>query len=94
MALSGDTAAMRLCLDRIMPARKDRIVSFALPKLATAADAVDATAALVKAVASGELTPSEAAELSKLVEAFTRAVDLHEIQQRLKKLEAAQEGRR
>jgi hypothetical protein len=94
MALSGDATAMRLCLDRIMPARKERIVSFALPKLATAADAVGATAALVKAVASGELTPSEAAELSKLVEAFTRAVDLHEIQQRLDRLEATQEGRR
>lgn len=94
MALAGDVTALRLCLDRILPARKERIVSFALPKLATAADAVDATAALVKAVASGELTPSEAAELSKLVEAFTRAVDLHEIQQRLDRLEAAQEGRR
>ena len=94
MALSGDTTAMRLCLDRLMPARKDRLVSFALPKLATAADAIVATSALVEAVAAGELTPSEAAELSKLVEAFTRAVDLHEIEQRLDKLEAVQEGRR
>src|SRR6185436_9264718 len=63
MALSGDTVAMRLCLDRIVPARKDRPVPFTLPKLETAADALAATAALVEAVAAGQLTPSEAAEV-------------------------------
>ena len=39
-----------------------------IPKLETAADAVKASAALAEAVASGDLTPSEAAELSKLVD--------------------------
>ena len=33
MALSGDGTAMRLCLDRIAPARKDRPVPFTLPTL-------------------------------------------------------------
>ena len=94
MALAGDTTALRLCLERIMPARKDRPVTFALPKLETAADAVKATAALVEAVAAGDLTPSEAAELSKLVEGFTRAADLHDIQARLEKLEQQQEAKR
>lgn len=94
MAKAGDTTAMRLCLDRLLPPRKDRAVAFALPKLEAAADAVRATAALVEAVAAGELTPSEAAELSKLVEGFTRAVDLHDIQARLERLEAQQENSR
>src|SRR5215212_11725484 len=43
MALAGDTTALRLCMDRIMPARKDRAVAFALPKLETPSDAVKAT---------------------------------------------------
>ena len=94
MALEGDTTALRLCMDRLIPARKDRHVPFALPKLETAADAVKASAALVEAVAAGELTPSEAAELSKLVEGFTRAADLHDIQARLEKLEQQQEAKR
>jgi hypothetical protein len=94
MALAGDGTALRLCMDRLMPARKDRHVPFALPKLETAADSVKAMAALVNAVAAGELAPSEAAELSKLVEGFSRAVDLHDIQQRLDRLEAAQEMKR
>ena len=71
MAKSGDGVALRLVMDRILPARKDRHVPFALPVLETPADAVKAMAALVNAVAAGELTPSEAAELSKLVEGFS-----------------------
>jgi hypothetical protein len=94
MALAGDTTALRLCLERIMPARKDRPVTFALPKLETTADAVKATAALVEAVASGDITPAEAAELSKLVEGFIRAVEVHDIQVRLERLEAHQGSRR
>jgi hypothetical protein len=94
LAKCGDMAALRLCMDRLLPARRDRAVNFALPKLETAADAVKANAALVQAVAEGELTPSEAAELAKLVEGFTRSVDLHDIQARLDKLEQQQEGKR
>jgi hypothetical protein len=90
MALDGDTTAMRLVMDRIMPPRRERPIMFEMPKMETAADAVKASAALVDAVAAGDITPSEAGELSKLVDGFTRAVELHEIQQRLDKLEAAQ----
>ncbi|MBL0407882.1 hypothetical protein JKG68_28685 [Microvirga aerilata] len=90
MALMGDTTAMRLCMDRILPPRKERPVMFAMPKLEKVGDAVKATAALADAVANGNITPGEAGELSKLVDGFTKAVELHEIQQRLDKLEAMQ----
>ncbi|MFC4170491.1 DUF5681 domain-containing protein [Microvirga sp. GCM10011540] len=92
MALEGDTTAMRLCMDRIMPPRRDRPVLFAMPKLETAGDVVKATAALVGATATGELTPGEAAELSKLVEGFANAVKVEELQRRLEAMEAAVEG--
>jgi hypothetical protein len=88
MALEGDTTAMRLVMDRIMPPRKDRPVLFALPKLETPADAVKATSALVEAVASGDLTPSEADDLSRLVDRFVRAVETTDILERLESLEA------
>ena len=90
MAMGGDNTAMRLVMDRIMPPRKERLVLFTLPKLETAGDAVKATAALVEAVSVGDITPGEAGDLSKLVDGFTKAVELHEIQQRLDRLEAAQ----
>jgi hypothetical protein len=88
MAKQGDMAALRLCMERIVPPRKDRPVRFKMPDLETAEDAVKAVAALVRAVASGDLTPGEAAELSKVVEGFTKAVELHEIQIRLDRIEA------
>jgi hypothetical protein len=78
---------MRLVLERICPPRKDRPVAFAMPPLQSPADAVTATAALAEAVASGEITPLEAGELSKVIEGFTRAFELHDVDQRLKRLE-------
>lgn len=88
MALDGDTTAMRLVMDRIMPPRKDRPVLFSLPKLETPADAVKAAAAIVEAVACGDLTPSEAEDLSRLVDRFIRAVETTDILERLESLEA------
>jgi hypothetical protein len=91
MAKAGDPVMLRLCLDRIAPVRRVRnTVSFALPAVTTAADAVKASAALLGAVASGELTPSEAAELGKLVEAHIKALEATEFEGRLQALEARQ----
>src|SRR3984957_4557243 len=47
-AKEGDTTALRLCLERILPPRKDRPVSFSLPQRGTVADAPAATAAIVE----------------------------------------------
>jgi hypothetical protein len=91
MALEGDTTAMRLVMDRLCPPRRDRPVAFDLPKLEMPSDAVKAMGAITQAVSEGELTPSEAGELMKLVESFIKAVEVHDIQRRLEKLEAAQE---
>jgi hypothetical protein len=87
LAKAGDLVALRLCLDRICPPRKDRPVSFAMPELSTAADAKLATSALVKAVADGELTPGEASELGRLLDAFT-VLDASEFEERISRLEA------
>ena len=88
MAKEGDPTAMRLVLDRLLPPRRDRPVNFALPKLETPADAVKATAAIADAVASGDVTPMEAGEMAKLVEGFTRAFEIHDIDKRLALLES------
>ena len=91
MALDGDGPAMRLCLDRLCPPRKDRTISFTLPEIETAADLTKATRALMQGVADGEITPAEAAELSKLVEAHVKAVEVRDVAARLAALEQAAE---
>jgi hypothetical protein len=87
LAKEGDLTALRLCLDRIAPPRKDRPVLFELPPITSAADAVQASGALVAAVAEGELTPTEAGELGKLVEAYVKALEATDFAERLDKLE-------
>jgi hypothetical protein len=87
MALGGDMAALRLCLERIAPPRRASPVRLSLPVLETAADAVKATAALVEAATLGEVTPVEATELGKLVELHIRAIETHELEERITRLE-------
>ena len=86
LAKGGDGPALRLCMDRIYPPRRDRPVRFRLPSLDKVEDAVAAHAAIVAGVAIGELRPSEAGDLARLVDNYTRATD---IQTRLARLEAA-----
>jgi hypothetical protein len=89
MAKGGDMAALRLCLERIAPPRKDRTLAFALPSVDPAADIVTASGALLLAVAEGELTPSEAGELSKVLDGHRSAMTTVELEARIAKLEAA-----
>jgi hypothetical protein len=89
MALAGDGLALRLCLERFAPPRRDRPVAFDLGPISTAGDATRAMAALVMAVADGNLTPSEATELGKLVDGFTRAIEAGQFEERLVRLEEA-----
>jgi hypothetical protein len=76
------------------PPRHERSVRFRLPALQSAADAVGAMAAITAGVAAGEVTPSEAAELSKLVEAFVAALEASEFDQRLRTIEERNDAKR
>jgi len=87
LALAGDMAALRLCLDRILPPRKDRPVTFALPDIKSAQDAAAVVSAVLTAVASGELTPSDAAEIGKLIDSYVKAFETAELAERLERLE-------
>ncbi|MBF0482457.1 MAG: hypothetical protein HQK81_09755 [Desulfovibrionaceae bacterium] len=87
MALDGDTTALRLCLERLCPPRKDSPVKITLPKVETSADLSQASGAILEAVAKGELTPGEGQALAGLVEAHRRAVETTELEARITALE-------
>lgn len=86
-ALAGDGGAMKLCLDRLLSPRRDRSITFDLPVIETAADLPMATAALLRAVSSGEITPSEAADVGKAVSAHIEAITAADLHHRLAALE-------
>jgi hypothetical protein len=86
-AKQGDIIALRLCLDRVIPPRRERPVRFALPALRNAGDAVAAMATLADGVANGEITETEATELLKFVENFVKVLEASDFNQRLSALE-------
>jgi hypothetical protein len=87
MALQGDRTAMRLCWEYLLPARRDRPVQMKEVRARTAADISQAYETLLKDVACGELTPSEAETIATIVEKRHKAIDTKEHEQRIKSLE-------
>jgi hypothetical protein len=86
-ALEGDTTALRLCLERIAPARKDAPVQFDLPAMSNASEAAVAAQAVLNAVSEGEVTPLEGATVMGLVESYRRTLEASEFEKRLEVLE-------
>lgn len=84
VALEGDTTALRMCLDRIIPPMKDLPITgvelggYGLTQRAEA---------IYNATSAGELTPSEAGDLMALLTGFSRVKELDEIEKRLEALE-------
>src|SRR6516164_5968828 len=59
MAKAGDTAALRLVIDRLIPPVRERRLSLELPKIETPAGVVAAIGVVLDAVGAGSITPSE-----------------------------------
>ncbi len=89
LALAGDTVALRLCMDRLAPPRRDRHVSFKLPAFSGAADHPPVLAAIMKAVAQGDLTPNEGQAMAAMLAEHRKAIETGEIETRLAALEAS-----
>ncbi len=87
LAKAGDVTALRLCLERIAPVRRDAPVTFDLPDMVTAGDAAKAAAAILSGVAAGDLTPDEGGQVMGLIELYRRTLETTEIEARLTALE-------
>jgi hypothetical protein len=86
-ALEGDMAALRLCLERLLPARRERPLTFDLPKIESVKDAQAASSAILAACAAGDLSPGEASEVMELVSAYVRMLETMELEARIVALE-------
>ena len=87
-AKAGDLTAARLILDRVAPVPRDRRVQLDLPATGTAAGIAQAQAAVVAAVAGGELRPSEGAALADLLELRRRSMETAEFEALILALES------
>jgi hypothetical protein len=88
LAKSGDSTALRLCLDRIAPARRGRTMTLpGMPKVQKARDVPPAIAFILDAVAAGEITTDEAGDLTAILDRYTKAVETTELEERLAQIE-------
>src|SRR6516225_2507112 len=71
----------------IMPVIKHQPIAVEMPPIENAADSVEGVASIAAAVAAGELTATEAAELAEVVDAYGGALASREFEERLSKLE-------
>jgi len=94
LALAGDAAALRLCLDRTVAPRRERSVELALPPIHSAADILGAIKVVGGAVGRGTITPGEAVALCQMIETFLRAIDASDFENRLRRLEERQAASR
>ena len=87
MAKRGDMSAARLILERLVPPAKERPIFLDLPDTSSAYGVAQAQAAILQAVATGDILPGEAATLAGIVEARRKAVETQELEARISALE-------
>ena len=88
MAMDGDPTALRLCVSRLIPIKRQRTISLDLPALESSQDSLKAIGSVLGAVVAGEVTPTEGASITRLLEAHRAAFEIVELENRLNALEA------
>ena len=88
LGLEGNITALRLCLDRLAPPSNDMPLSITLPPIRSAGEALDASLAVLAAMASGQITPAEAGRAVAVLASHAKIVDIADHEQRIEKMEA------
>lgn len=88
LALEGDTAALKMCLDRLAPSLKPITmpINLDLPNYNSLADIARA---FISAAAKGDVPPDIAAQLVSAVASVARVEELEQVKERLESLEFA-----
>jgi hypothetical protein len=86
-ALAGDPQAIRIILDRVLPALRpvDMPTTLALPAGGTLADQARA---VVQAAADGDLAPAQAAQIVTALGGVAKIIETSELVRRIEALEA------
>jgi hypothetical protein len=88
LAQEGNVVALRLCLERLIPPRKDRPINLKLPKVDGVEDIPEALGAVLKAVADGGITPQEGQSVAGMLGAYCKVAELVNHEARLEALES------
>ena len=92
--MAGDTTALRLCLERLIPVIKIRDDPVHIDGLKGSTSLVEQGRALIDALSSGQITPLEAATMMQSIAGQSKIIEIEEFDKRLSILEGRNTGER
>src|ERR1700693_3046962 len=87
MALQGDSTAMRLCVERILPLSKESRIRLKMANVSTMAEVATALNRVLQAVGRGDITTEQGQRLADLLQSRGRIIEGEELEARLRALE-------
>ncbi len=86
LALEGDLTCLRICLERLVPMKKDAPFEIDLPDISTVANLPKLFTVLTAKLREG-ITPSEARTVMDLAQGVLKVLEVAELEQRISALE-------
>jgi uncharacterized protein DUF5681 len=87
LAEEGNVAAIRMCMNRLSPVGQHNPIAFELPPIDSTQDCLRATSAILTGIASGDIAPSAAMQIARLIDVHLRAISTNDLEARMTKLE-------
>ena len=87
LAEKGNIHALRLCLERIVPPRKERCINLELRPIASPQDLPIQFQDITAAIAEGRITPSEGESIANILTSHAQTLGLVEMDRRVAELE-------
>jgi hypothetical protein len=92
LAKKGNIAALRLCIERLAPVRKERSCALELPTVQTMQDVLSGLHAIGAAVSCGQITPGEAQTLAAFLRLQGETLEQVDLERRIAALEDFRAG--
>jgi len=89
LASGGDIHALRLCLDRLLPPRKDRTIQLSLHPIENVEQVSSAMSTVVEAIGEGRITPTEGEILANILAVQNNVLTNGDLERRVERLEQA-----
>ena len=86
-AKSGDMAACRMIVDKLLPNSKERHIALNLPLINNLDGVGRAQAEILHAVSIGDITPQEGERISSIIDARRRSIEAIDLEVRISRLE-------
>src|SRR3954462_7217257 len=83
LAMAGDITALRLCLERLIPPRKDRPIQLLLPPVETVQQVSQAMTKVTAAIGEGAITPTEGEVISTILQKHKDVMVTADLERRL-----------